>query len=474
MDKGSVLDLPVQALDDGSVVVVLTDPATSDDGSAITVLTDDPATFGGPGRPNHAGCDGDGDRASEGWKITALRARFGGISELADPYYDADRIDWQGRSFANSSIGGSELGTSSSSTRPRCTSTTKWGAVIGCGAPPPPPHELFCARRHAAATAAAADNDEAGFSDEGDNEDEVFPTDAHLAMLRLRRKFKRAEREDEAARGCHTDDKPTTPDFGSDAAEKDTPAAYIAAAAANRGAHVEARARLRKKQGVQNIAAECAKAVADVPARIIEHAAKFDDGTRDIAVVNRRRDVPRVFRARRAHPPLKRPAFKVGVPRDGGRLTGDTRAGSVTSETSVTVNGGAEAPAAFASSLTDPAKSLVDEFRLRPREVSGVCVEEPAAAAEAAPAEAPAEPGSPLAPAMADHSSRQAIDIVIYDDDDNRHPEEEIEGRDGGLWDYAVANDDGELDDDKKGCRLDRDVKIWRHAPNGGPLVSLL
>ena len=30
---------------------------------------------------------------------------------------------------------------------------------------------------------------------------------------------------------------------------------------------------------------------------------------------------------------------------------------------------------------------------------------------------------------------------------DNRHPEEEIEGRDGGPWDYAVTDDDSELDD---------------------------
>ena len=62
----------------------------------------------------------------------------------------------------------------------------------------------------------------------------------------------------------------------------------------------------------------------------------------------------------------------------------------------------------------------------------------------------------------------RAIDIVVHDNDDNRHPEvmeiegrdgglwdyavveKEIEGRDGGLWDYAVSDDDVELDDEKK------------------------
>ena len=43
----------------------------------------------------------------------------------------------------------------------------------------------------------------------------------------------------------------------------------------------------------------------------------------------------------------------------------------------------------------------------------------------------------------------QAIEVVIQDVDDNRHPEEEIEGRDGTLRDYTIANNNGELDDEK-------------------------
>jgi hypothetical protein len=92
--------------------------------------------------------------------------------------------------------------------------------------------------------------------------------------------------------------------------------------------------------------------------------------------------------------------------------------------------------AAFASSITDPAKPLVDEFRFEPCAVSGVHVEGPAAAAapaEAEPVNALAEPAPPPPPslAMADNSPLRAIDVVVYDDDDNRHPEEQIEGCDG-------------------------------------------
>jgi hypothetical protein len=123
----------------------------------------------------------------------------------------------------------------------------------------------------------------------------------------------------------------------------------------------------------------------------------------------------------------------LGVLRDGVRVTSaDAREGSVIIETSVIVNGGAKAAAAVASSLFDPAKPLVDEFRFGPCTVSGMRIEESAVAAapaEAAPMEAPTEPAPPIAPAMADNSSLRAIDVVFDDDDDNRHPEEEIEGR---------------------------------------------
>ena len=78
MDKDSprsVLDVPVQMSDDGSVSDVFTD------------------------------------------------------SEQRDLHYDAYSIDWQGRSIPYSSIGGGELGAPSSSTGPRRTSTTKGGVA---------------------------------------------------------------------------------------------------------------------------------------------------------------------------------------------------------------------------------------------------------------------------------------------------------------------------------------------------------
>ena len=117
------------------------------------------------------------------------------------------------------------------------------------------------------------------------------------------------------------------------------------------------------------------------------------------------------------------------------RGTGE-RAGAVIVETHTVVDSGTEAASAFA-------KLLVDEFRLVPCAVSGVRVEEPAAAAahtEPARAEVPAKLSNPL----------RAIDAaVLHNDDDNRRPEGEIEGRDGGLRDYAVAVDYGELDDEE-------------------------
>ena len=80
----------------------------------------------------------------------------------------------------------------------------------------------------------------------------------------------------------------------------------------------------------------------------------------------------------------------------------------------VSVDGGAETAAAFTSSLTDPAKPLVD-VRLGPCAVSGVRVEEPAAApAGAARAETPAEPAPPTAPAMTDKGPLRAIDVVFH------------------------------------------------------------
>ena len=319
--------------------------------------------------------------------------------------YDADGTGWQGRSISNS-ISGTELRTPPSSVGPRRTSTTKGGAVIGFGAPPPPPHALICARRRAAtdgaaaAAAAAADDDEDGFSDQGEDDDEAFSTDAQLALA-LRAVYarhrhdhtitklgsaehvikttiamiKHEEAEAETARGHHTDDKMTTPDFDDSA-----------------------------------------------------HGGLGVDVARGL-----------------------------GVPRDGGvRVTGVARAGSVI----------VEAAAAFVSSLIDPAKLLVDKSRFESCAEACVQAEEPttvAAAAEAAPVEAPAEPAPSPAPAMADYIPVRTIGVVFHDNDDNGHPEEEIEGcNGGGPRYYPVADDDGDLDDEeKKAVRQDLCVAPW-------------
>ena len=285
-------------------------------------------------------------------------------SEQWDLHYDADGTGWQGRSIPNSSIGGSELGTPSSSNGPCRTSMTKGGAVIGCGAPPPASRMRFRAHRRATAAAAAAIAAavDGFFSEEDDDDNEQVPTDTQIALalravytrhrhdLTLTRwtlmqkivtelggadlwtrmsvlekiiaRMKLEEAKPEAARGCHADDEPT--------------------------------------------------------------AIGFDDGARDHFAVG--------F------------ATELGVPHDGMRVTG-AHAGSVIVEMNVIVEGGAEAAASFTSSLTDSAKPLVDELRFGPCAVSGVRVEEPAAApAVAARVEAPAEPAPPPAPAMADNS----------------------------------------------------------------------
>ena len=172
----------------------------------------------------------------------------------------------------------------------------------------------------------------------------------------------------------------------------------------------------------------------------------------------------------------------LGVPRDGVRVTGlyilayeldrphsaDAREGSVIVETSLIVNGGAKAAAAVASSLFDPAKPLVDEIRFGPCAVSGVRVQESAAAAAHAEAAAPADPPAPpSAPAMTDKKPpMRAIDVVLHNDDGDRCLQEEIEGRDGGLWDHVAVSDDDnrKLDDEEEeaaAARQDSYVAPW-------------
>ena len=211
--------------------------------------------------------------------------------------------------------------------------------------------------------------------------------------------------------------------------------------------------------------------------------------------------------------------------RDGARVTG-ARAGSVSVDASVIIDGGVEAAVAFTSSLIDQANPLVHEFRFEPCTVSGVRIEESAGAAaptqtapaeapaepapppapamidysplrvidvvihgddedghpeeeiegrdlrveepvaaatpaEAAPAEAPAEPAPPPASVMTDYSPLRVIDVVFHDNDDNRHPDEEIKGCDGGLWNCAEADNHGELDEEEEAMRQDSGVAPW-------------
>ena len=321
-------------------------------------------------------------------------------SEQQDLHYDTDGTGWQGKSIPNSSISGSELATLSRSTGPRRTSATKEGAVIGCGTPPPLPHLLVCARRRAAAAAVAASTAAAdgGLSDKRDNDDETFPTDAQL-KLALRTVYAR-----------HRHD----PTFTQSALMQNTETELGGAD-------------LSTRRHVIN------KTIALI--KLEEVSAKMVRGRHDDGISARDNFVKGVVTG-------------LGVPRDGVRASG-TRVGLAILETSVTADDEfAEAAAAFVASLTDPANPRVNEFGACA--VSGVCVEEPVAAAaptEAAPVEAPAGPAPPPAPGMADTSPLRAIDVVVHDDDDNRHPEKGIEGRDGGLWDYDVADDDSELDD---------------------------
>ena len=57
-----------------------------------------------------------------------------------------------------------------------------------------------------------------------------------------------------------------------------------------------------------------------------------------------------------------------------------------------------------------------------------------------------------LAPvrAMTDKTPLRITVGVFHTNDDNQNAQEEIEGRDGGLWDYTTADDDGELDEEEK------------------------
>ena len=78
-----------------------------------------------------------------------------------------------------------------------------------------------------------------------------------------------------------------------------------------------------------------------------------------------------------------------------------------------------------------------------------------------ASSDAPAERSHQTAMDPLHYSPLKIIDVVLRDDDDNRHPEEEIEGREGGLWDHAVTDDNGELDEKKEAVRQDSYAAPW-------------
>ena len=321
-------------------------------------------------------------------------------SEQWDLHYDADGTGWQGRSIPNS-IGGTELGTFFSSIGPRRMSTTKRSAGIGCGAPPPPPHlplrrrhhrmpHLFCACRCAAATTAAADG--GGLAGEGDDDDEeVF--DVQLALA-LRAVYTR-----------HRHDLTLT---------------QLQKVVTELGGDLSSRRMI--KMTIALIKHEESEAVRRRHADDKPTSPDFHDGAHDDFAVGI--------------------ATGLGVPRDVLRVT-SARAGSVIVETS------AEAAAAFASSLTDPMKLLVDGCRAGPCAVSDVRVEEPAAAAAPAEAaQAPAEP-APAAPPTAAFPTEVSPTPATPADTSMTEARDDEGAGDAGKPGGAEEAEEGEAEDEE-------------------------
>ena len=115
------------------------------------------------------------------------------------------------------------------------------------------------------------------------------------------------------------------------------------------------------------------------------------------------------------------------------------------------VKGGGAAAAAAAHALKT--KLAAAEARMASAEAGAAGAQASAAASRvletklaAAEARAVAESG----PAMVDNSPLRATDVVFHDHDANRHPNKQIEGHDGGLWDNEFhSDDDGELDEEE-------------------------
>ena len=303
-------------------------------------------------------------------------------SEQRNLHYDVDGTGWQGRSIPNTSIGRSELGTLSSSIGPCRTSTTKGGAVIGCGAPPPPPppppHLLFCARRHHAAGDGFSDDGD-GFSDDDDGARDRFAMGVETGLGAPRDGVRVAADEEE-----EEEEEPARP-----------PAQPPARPPARPPAQPPARPLARQPQ---------ARPPDEPPARPEEEeeeeeAANDDDDDDEPPVVmfHALGGRPVGADAADAHRLEDARAQSILETLDAIGLDPPLRAGSVIVEANTVAvdDGGAQAAAAFvASSLADPAEALVDEFLVGPSRVE----EQPAAAAAAA---ATAKAKAPAAPAPA-------------------------------------------------------------------------
>ena len=289
-------------------------------------------------------------------------------SEQWDMSYGVDETGWQGRSIPNSSIGGSKLRTPSSSTG---TCRASKGGIH---------HRL----RRAAAAAAARVVSCVRRQDEGDNDDKEFPTVGTISIvrpataaraLRARRVYVR-HRHNLTFMRLTLMQKPETELGGADHSTR------------------------RRVIKTTIVLIEYEEAEAEAEAVRSRHAddkpttPDFDAGARD--------------------------HFAMGVATELGMLCDDVRetgarTHSVIVETSVTVDGGAEASAAFTSSLTDPAKLL--EFLFEPCATSGVHIKE--LAAEEAPEPAAPEPALPPAPVVTDNGPLLTLIGVTFGSNSN-------------------------------------------------------
>ena len=157
------------------------------------------------------------------------------------------------------------------------------------------------------------------------------------------------------------------------------------------------------------------------------------------------------------------------------RANGGGAAGTVAANATARAEAEAERDAAVAH-----ARAL--ETNLAAVEARAVAAEEAAAGAQAADtalraletklAAAKARATTKPAPAMTDYSPPRATDVVSHGDDEVRPAKVEIEGCDGGLWDYT--DDNFELDDEEEeAVRQDLCMAPWNsYVVSPSPRVS--